>query len=436
MADITDNSAIAMIFLQAETGVIFGFLLAIILLLIISAFISGSESAIFSLQKKDLILLPDNKAKENLEKVVAMPKRILATILFTNNTVNVAFVLIAARFIERYIHFNADWLKSATQVIIETLLLLIFGEVIPKIYATTNHVQISLKVSPILLFLRTIFAAPVQLMVWLSSFFDKRMKTQAVGVSIDELTHAIDITSEEDAPKEEKEILKSIIKFGNKTAKQILTSRSNIEAIEKEVSFDEVIKFVTEKGFSRMPVIGQNLDEVEGVLYAKDLLKYSAEQDKVVWQTLIKPAFFIPEKKRIDDLLTEFQEKRIHMAIVVDEFGGTIGLVTMEDILEQIFGEIMDEFDEEDTEYIKTADNIYIFSAQTLLTDFIAITKISENIFDLHNTSSDTLAGLVMELFEKIPKKGMHISLENLDFTIESASLRKINKIKVTINEI
>lgn len=408
---------------------------AIILLLGISALISGSESAIYSISNKDIDSIPEGKQKESLSTVLAMPKKILATILLTNNTVNVAFVLIAARFIHHYLRLG-EVSEKVVQIIVETLLLLVFGEVIPKIYATANNVHFGMKVSPILLFLKRIFNPLVSGMVKMSNFFDHRFYKQNKNVSIDELTQAIEITSEEDAPQEEKEILKSIIKFGSLNASQIMTSRTEMETIDVESNSAEVMQFVHEKGFSRVPIHGENMDDIKGILYVKDLLQFADEEEPFEWKRLIRPAMFIPEKKRIDDLLTDFQEKRVHMAIVVDEFGGTEGLVTMEDILEQVFGEIMDEFDEVNINYSKLDESKYIFDAQILLTDVVAITKLGDDIFDKYADEADTLAGLLMEISGSIPKKGEELIHKNLTFIVESASNRKLNRIKLVINEI
>ena len=323
-----------------DVGYIVSTVVAIVLLLFASAIISGSESAIFSIGKREFEALPDDKSKEALAKVLSMPKRILATVLLSNNLVNVAFVLIMAKFLRDIIFLEEGVAKKIVEILIETILLLVFGEVIPKIYATMNNIAVGKKVAPVLLGLKYIFSPAVNLMVMMSNFFDKNFKRQAAGVSIDELTHAIEITSEEHAPKEEKEILKSIIKFGNRTAKQIMTSRVDMDTIAIDDDFDAVKAFVINKGFSRVPVVGENFDDIKGILYTKDLLKHTAKGADFNWQRIVRSPLFIPDRKRIDDLLEEFQEKRVHMAIVVDEFGGTEGLVTMEDILEQVFGEI------------------------------------------------------------------------------------------------
>ena len=409
-------------------------LVAIIVLLLFSAIISGSESAIYSISRSEVESLDEGKPKTQLNRVLEMPKRILATILLTNNTVNVAFVLIAARFIERYITLGSDFSKKLVQILAETILLLVFGELIPKIYATANNVSFGVKVSPILLFLSKMLSPVVGIMVRMTTVLDDRFKKQINNVSIDELTHAIDITSDEEAPKEEKEILKSIIKFGSLSASQIMTSRTEIEALDiNEVSFN-VLRFANEKGFSRVPVIGENMDDVKGIIYVKDLLQHADAEEDFDWKKLIRPALFVPEKKRIDDLLAEFQEKRIHMAIVVDEFGGTEGLVTMEDILEQVFGEIMDEFDEVNINYSKLDEHRFIFDAQTMLMDVCAIAKLDVSIFGKHADEADTLAGLLMEISGSIPVKGEEIKHENLVFTVESANNRKLNRIKLEIN--
>lgn len=423
-----------MTLLLIEIGTAILFISAIALLLLFSAIISGSESAIFSTQNSDITELPESKAKSGLIKVLSMPKRILATILLSNNAINVAFVLIAARFID-VLMGEGGLAKKIVQISVETILLLLFGEIIPKIYATINHVQFGLKVAPFLLFLKKILNPFVTAMVRLTKFIDKRFDGIQKTVSIDELSQAIDITSDHEAPKEEKEILKSIIRFGNLSASQIMTSRTEMQVISSEEKSQDVMKIILDKGFSRMPVYGENLDDILGILYVKDLLKYTDRDEEFEWHRLIRPALFIHEKMRIDDLLAQFQEKRIHMAIVVDEFGGTEGLVTMEDILEQIFGEIMDEFDEVDISYSKLDDNKFIFSAQTMLTDVINIAKLEGDVFEDHMEEADTLAGLLMEIEGEIPRKGTVIQFKHLEFTVESANNRKLNRIKLLIGK-
>ena len=423
-----------MVILLSLFGTSVIFVSAIVLLLLLSALVSGSESAIFSTHPNDLEEVKEGKSKTALLSVLGMPKRILATILLSNNALNVAFVLIAARFLD--ILLGEEGLsKKLIQISLETLLLLLFGEVIPKIYATVNNVNFGLKVAPFLLFLKKILSPFVNLMVKLTNFFDKRFDYVSNAVSLDELSQAIDITSDLDAPKEEKEILKSIIKFGNLSASQIMTSRTEMEVVDMETRAQEVMTIILDKGYSRMPVYGDNLDDIRGILYAKDLLSFANRDDDFDWQKLMRPALFVHEKKRIDDLFSEFQEKRVHMAIVVDEFGGTEGLITMEDILEQIFGEIMDEFDEVDINYSKLDEKKYIFPAQTMLTDLINIAKLEDDIFEEYMEDADTLAGLLMEIEGAIPKKGTQITYKNLKFMVESATNRKVNRVKLEISE-
>ena len=423
-----------MVILLSLFGTSVIFVSAIVLLLLLSALVSGSESAIFSTHPNDLEEVKEGKSKTALLSVLGMPKRILATILLSNNALNVAFVLIAARFLD--ILLGEEGLsKKLIQISLETLLLLLFGEVIPKIYATVNNVNFGLKVAPFLLFLKKILSPFVNLMVKLTNFFDKRFDNVSNAVSLDELSQAIDITSDLDAPKEEKEILKSIIKFGNLSASQIMTSRTEMEVVDMETRAQEVMTIILDKGYSRMPVYGDNLDDIRGILYAKDLLSFANRDDDFDWQKLMRPALFVHEKKRIDDLFSEFQEKRVHMAIVVDEFGGTEGLITMEDILEQIFGEIMDEFDEVDINYSKLDEKKYIFPAQTMLTDLINIAKLEDDIFEEYMEDADTLAGLLMEIEGAIPKKGTQITYKNLKFMVESATNRKVNRVKLEISE-
>lgn len=413
-----------------------GTFLFLVLMIALSGLFSASENALFSLTAKDKEDLKENETSANraILTLLSQPKKLLATILVGNNFVNVSFVIVSSVWLESI--FNPDmndYLDFAIKVVVVTLILLLFGEVVPKVYATKKNVSISKFMAIPLLVCQKIFAFLVIPMVKFTSIIDKRVKIHEHTVSADELTHAIDITSDSDTGLQEKEILKGIVNFGNKTVRQIMKGRVDVAALDSSMAFDEMLRRVNELGYSRLPVYNETFDNIEGVLYIKEILPHLYEKNSFNWLSLLKPAFFVPDNKRIDLLLSEFQEERMHMAIVVDEYGGKLGIVTMEDILEEIFGEINDEFDEELLTYSKLDDNKYIVEGKLLINDFCKITQTEDDFFDQVKGDSETVAGMLLELNGRIPARNETIKYKHFSFTIESVDNRRIKRIKVDI---
>lgn len=419
-------------------GIIAGFIL-IILLLILSAAISGSEIAFFSLNPNQLNDLKADSGKKSriIRELLEKPKRLLATILIANNFVNVAIIIISSYLMAGLFDFSdSPVLGFLVQVVVVTALILMFGEIMPKIFATQYAVATAYFMAQPMLLLRGIFSPLSSMLVKSTNLIDKRIERKGHEITIDDLSEALDITSADDqTPEEEKKILKGIVKFGDIAVKEIMRSRMDVTAVDEKTPFDRLISIILEAGYSRVPVFRESFDNVTGILYIKDLLPHLKKNNGFGWQELQRPAIFVPENKRISDLLHEFQSRKIHMAIVVDEYGGTSGLVTMEDILEEIVGEINDEFDSEsDTiHYTKVNDSTYIFEGKTLLNDFCKAMGIEDRIFDEAKGESDTLAGLMLELAGKIPETSETFPFDKYVFQAETVDKRRIKKVKVII---
>ena len=413
-------------------------LVVLIILIIVSGLISGSETAFFSLSPADIETLRAGKHVKDKEilKLRDKPKYLLATILISNNFVNVAIVLLSAYFAS--VIFNLKEypvLAFVIQVVVITSVILLFGEITPKILANNQPVRIAhIMVRP-LKFLMVLFKPLSVFLVSSTSLIDKKLTSKKHGISLSDISDAIDLTVDESAPEEEKMMLKSIATFGEIEASEIMQSRVNVTAISIDLSLEEVMEVVKQSGFSRIPVYRETFDHVEGVLYIKDLLPYIEKKENVNWTSLVRPAFFVPENKKINDLLQEFRQKKIHLAIVVDEYGGTSGIITLEDIIEEIVGEISDEFDksEKQFEYRKVAKNTYIFEAKTLLNDLCKVLDIDDDYFDESKGMADSLGGLILELLEKIPEKDTKVTYKDIEFTIVDVDERKINKVKVKL---
>ncbi len=404
--------------------------LVILVLLFFSAFVSGAEVAYFSLSPADL----DDMENENVQKLLKKPNELLATILIANNFINVGIVVISAYLTSIAITFPVDSnLEFVFQVIIITALLVLFGEITPKIYANNNAVNFSLRMSKPLLFLKKLFYPLSYLLVTTTSFIDKKLAAKQTEVSVEEITKALDITEHES--KEERQILKSIVEFGNTDVKEIMKSRVAVLAIDKTTKFTEVLKIIVSSGYSRIPVFEEQFDSILGILYIKDLIPYLKKADDFDWVELCRTPYFVPETKMINDLLKEFQLKKNHIAIVVDEYGGTSGIVTLEDVLEEIVGEINDEFDVDDNIYSKLDEHNYIFEGKILLNDFLKIVKGEVDYFDEVKGESDSLAGLVLEIEGRIPKIGAVCKIPPYTMVVESADLRRIKRLKITIDE-
>lgn len=421
---------------QESYTYIYGTLFFMLLMVASSALFSASENALFSLTAKDKEDLKQSESSANraILNLLSQPKKLLATILVGNNFVNVSFVVVSSVWLESI--FNPEmneYLDFAIKVVVVTLVLLLFGEVVPKVYATKKNLAISKFMAIPLLVCQKLFAFLVVPMVKFTSVIDKRVKIHEHTVSADELTHAIDITSDSTTGSQEKEILKGIVNFGNKTVTQIMKGRVDVAALEVSMPFDEMLSKVNELGYSRLPVYNETFDNIEGILYIKEILPHLYKPDSFEWKSILKPAFFVPENKRIDLLLSEFQEERMHMAIVVDEYGGKLGIVTMEDILEEIFGEINDEFDEELLTYSKIDENKYIVEGKLLINDFCKITQTENDFFDSVKGDAETVAGLLLEINGRIPARNETIIFKQFSFTIESVDNRRIKRIKVEI---
>jgi gliding motility-associated protein GldE len=415
-------------------------LAVMILLLIASGLVSGSETAFFSLSPADLDALRNRNDKKSklILHLREIPKKLLATILIANNFINVMIVMVSTYITALLFDLEKNALLAfIIQVVVVTSVILLFGEIIPKILANQKPLKIASITAPTLRFLVTFFSPLSSILVKSTSFIDKKLSRKDSTISMSELSEAIDITVNDESDEEEKAILKGIATFGEKEASEIMRSRVDVVAIDFDTPFDEVLKIVVDSGFSRIPVYKETFDQIEGLLYIKDLLPYLHKSKDFKWQKLIRPAFFVPENKKINELLQDFRTKKIHLAIVVDEYGGTSGIITLEDIIEEIVGEIIDEYDidEQPFEYEKISDNEYIFEAKTPLIDFCKILEIDNDIFDEVKGDSDSLGGLILELEGKIPDKGEKITYKNFEFEIADADERKINKIKITIKD-
>ncbi|MDY6436430.1 MAG: gliding motility-associated protein GldE [Bacteroidales bacterium] len=416
------------------------YLVILCVLLLFSALASASETAFFSLLPNDINEL-ENSSRRSDKLVLELrekPKQFLATILITNNLINVTITIFSTFIMSKMFNMAANpvW-AFVINVIVVTSLLLIFGEMIPKITAAKKARQLATSLAPTIKVLMAVFKPLSSLMVKSTSIIDKRMaKKNANVLSISDLTTAVDITTDEETPIEERTMLQGIATFGEKEVSDIMQPRVGLFAIKYTKKFDTLIDAIIENGFSRIPVYGDTLDDIKGILYVKDLLPHLDDPD-FKWQNLLRPAFFVPENKKINDLFQDFRAKKIHIAIVVDEYGGTSGLVTMEDVLEEIVGDISDEFDvvADNQNYKKIDDKTYIFKAQTSLVDFCKVFEINELYFEDIKGESDTLAGLILEMESRIPPAGFSTSYKEFVFKIEKADKRRIIEIKVTYNE-
>lgn len=421
-------------------GVVAG-IVAIIVLLFGSAMASGAEVAFFSLGPNQLheLRLKEDKANKAVLHLLEMPKHLLATMLITNNFLNVAIVIISTYITNSLFDFSQFpyWLAFLIQVVIVTSLILLFGEVMPKVYATRNSLKLARALAGPLHVLVRILYPLSSLLVRSTNLIDRRISRKAYNVSISELSDAIELTSGKNTPDEERKILQGIVKLGDIDVKEIMKSRVNITTADIRLNFKELLELIVEAGYSRIPAYEDSLDHVKGILYIKDLLPHLGRAEDFNWQDLLRDAFFVPENKKINDLLQEFQEKKIHMAVVVDEYGGTSGIVTLEDIIEEIIGEISDEHDEPsgDFEYSRLDDYNFIFEGKTSLNDFYKILQIEDDLFDEVRGDADSLAGLILELMEKMPEKDEQVSYRQFTFTVKAADKRRIKRVLVTIQK-
>ena len=415
------------------TGVVF--IVVLIALLLLSALISGSEVAFFSLGAGELEELEDESTKHNhIRELLSQPEELLGTILISNNFVNVGIVILSTYLLNTF--FSPELWSPLVTFIIEILaitgVLLLFGEILPKVYANTARLKFARSVVPFIFRLHKILKP---LSKRLSKTINRiNIEGRGPSLSVDDLEQALELTNDEHSTEDEQRILKGIVRFGSTTVKEVMTPRTSVIAIDIKAPFQDTLAHIVDKGYSRIPVYEDQLDQIKGLLYVKDLLPYVDASDNFGWQDLIRTPFFVPESKKIDDLLKEFQQRRIHLAIVVDEFGGTSGVISLEDVIEEIVGEISDEFDDDDLVYSKLDDQNYVFEAQTPLIDFCRVLDLPKDIFESVDGESDSLAGLVLELAGKFLEKNEEITYEAFTFKVESVDQRKLIRIKVTVN--
>ena len=432
------SASLLMPFLTVDIALIVQFAI-FCLLLLCSAIISGSEVALFSLSPTEIDELKEdhNSANNLIAKMVENPKKLLATVLIANNLVNISIVLISPELTNfAFGGIKNPILRDVMDIGLVTFVLLLCGEILPKIYANRNNLAFAKRVAYFIYTLDTFFS-PISLpMKSFTVLIQKRLGKTKSNISVGQLSQALELASEEDTTNEEKKLLESIVSFGNTETCEVMVPRVDIFALSEDTPFSEVLSEIVKIGYSRIPVYRENLDNITGVIYIKDLLPYIEKSD-FEWTKVMRKAFFVPENKKLDDLLSEFQEKKIHLAVVVDEYGGTCGIITLEDIMEEIVGSINDEFDDDDVTYSKINDHTYIFEGKTVLKDFYRIVKMDdENIllFDEKRGEAETLAGFLLEISGNFPQKGKPIVFHNYSFTVEAFDKHRIKEIKVKIN--
>jgi len=420
--------------LPFEKGTILGIAILFILL-IISALVSGSEVAFFSLSPINKEKINERKTNSSITilKLLENPEKLLATILVANNLVNIAIVILSAFITNQIFDFSgSETLGFLIKVVLITFLILLAGEIVPKVYANEN----SLRVCHIMAFplhILEYILRPISILLMKSTNIVNKRFQKKDNISMDELSHALDLTT--GTITEEKKLLKGIVEFGNIEVSEISKSRVDTISVEISIPFRKLMKTVISSGYSRIPIFSETFDNIKGILYIKDLLPHLKKGDTFRWQTLIRPPYFVPETKKINDLLKEFQINKIHMAIVIDEYGGSSGIITMEDILEEIVGEIADEFDEDEKTFTRLNDRTFIFEGKTLLNDFFKIVNVDQEIFENIRGEADTIAGMILEIKGEIPAAGEIIQIKNYTFDIEEVSNRRIKQIKVTIKK-
>ena len=432
LADLFDSVTVT----APSLGAIVAITLAV-LLLFASGFVSASEIAFFSLSPSDLNEIEEEShtSDKYIKSLLNDSETLLATILISNNFVNVTIIMLCNYFFASVIDFgNAVILEFLVITVILTFLLLLFGEIMPKIYSAQHTLSFVRMAAPVIIILRKVFY-PISCLLVKSTFIvNKLVSKKNYNLSVDDLSQALELTDKNEI-SEESNILEGIIRFGGETAVEVMTSRLDMVDLEINTPFSEVLKCVVENAYSRIPVYAGSRDNIKGILYIKDLLPHLGKGDNFRWQTLVRPAFFVPETKKIDDLLRDFQASKIHIAIVVDEFGGTSGIVTMEDIIEEIVGEINDEYDEEERPYVKLNDYTYVFEAKTLLTDFYKVLKIDSDEFDEVAGEADTLAGMLLEIKGEFPALHEKLDFRNYHFEILEMDARRIRKVKVVVDQ-
>ena len=410
-------------------------IIAIVILLACSAFISGSEVALFSLSQKDIddISNKDYNSGTLISRLLEKPKKLLATILVANNFVNIAIVIIFSSFSGRLFNgIESSVLRFVLEVVVVTFFILLFGEVLPKIYANRNNMEFAKKVAIPISIMNNILSPISVPMRNGILFIEKKLNVQKGNFSVDQLSQALELTSQNDTTDGEQKILEGIVTFGNTEVRQVMSPRIDVFALNIEESFVQVMPKIVEKGYSRIPVYKENIDQIEGILFIKDLIPHIDSED-FDWTKLLRQPFFVPENKKLDDLLKDFQGMKSHLAVVVDEYGGTSGIISLEDVLEEIVGDISDEFDDEDLIYSQIDDKNFLFEGKISLKDFYRIIEVDENEFENKKGEAETLAGFLLEISGNFPKKRQKITFHNLIFTIENVDKRRIKQIKVTL---
>ena len=433
-----DPISLIFYFLSIDVSMLLGFVLLLILL-VCSALISGAEVSLFSLTQADLDEELESESKKTtiIASLLEKPKKLLATILVANNFINIGIVILFASLGEiMFANIELSWLRFLLEVVIVTFLILLFGEILPKVYASRNNMKFARFMAYPLRVLDVIITPLSLPMRNFTLMIQNNLGKQKSGLSVDQLSQALELTSEEDKAKEEHKILQGIVSFGNTDTKQVMRPRIDIFALENTLKYSEVLSEVITNGYSRIPVYQDNIDTIIGVLYAKDLLPF-IDRKQMDWVNLIREPFFVPENKKLDDLMAEFQEKKVHLAVVVDEYGGTSGLVSLEDVIEEIVGDISDEFDDNDVVYSKLDDNNYVFEGKTPLKDFYRIIEVTEEtLFEENKGEAETIAGFLLEISGSFPKINSKINFKNYVFTIESIDKKRIKRVKVTINSL
>lgn len=423
------------IYLTTFSGIFTLKIVVLVLLLACSALISAAEVALFGLSQTNLNEMQENDSQRGklVVQLLDKPKKLLATILITNNAINIGIVLLFSSIGDTIFEGIEGTLRFLLEVVVATFLILMFGEILPKIYANRNRVQFSHFMAIPLKGLNYIFTPLSSPMRSITLYMEDKLGKKKSNLSINHLSQALELASEGDTTKEEQKILEGIVTFGNTDTKQVMRPRIDIFAVNEKMKFLEVIEEIKKNGYSRIPVFSENMDNVLGVLYVKDLLPY-IDRKTFNWMSLIREPYFVPENKKLDDLLLEFQEKKNHLAVVVDEYGGTSGIVTLEDIIEEIVGDISDEFDDEDLVFSKLDDHNYVFDGKTALKDFYRVVKIEEEEeFESKKGESETIAGFVLEISGSFPKIGEKVMFKDYRFIVESMDKKRLKRIKVTL---
>ena len=417
-----------------DTNLLFG-ILGILFFLFSSAMVSAAEIALFSLTAKDLkTLAEEDTAKANLiSRLLQKPKKLLATILVANNFSHIGVVIIFS-FVGNNLFavIESPLLKFTVEVILVTFLILLFGEVLPKVYASRNNIKFSKFIVHPLVFLDKILTPVTLPMRGVSVYLHDKLGKQKSNISVDQLSQALEMTSTEDTTSDEQKILEGIVSFGNTDTKQVMSPRIDIFAIEIEETFAEIYPKIVDKGYSRIPVYRESIDQIEGILFVKDLIPHIHKKE-LDWNQLMREPFFVPENKKLDDLLKDFQTMKSHLAIVVDEYGGTSGLVSLEDVIEEIVGDISDEFDDENINFSQIDDKNFLFEGKINLKDFYRIVEVDEAAFEDRKGEAETLAGFILEILGNFPKKGQKIYFSSVYFTIEVVDKKRIKQLKVTL---